>query len=266
MKTIAIFSLFVPALVLAQVSPGAVTPATAGPTRTTSFVADASVKNVFAGKSEERPASGSLGMTNTATHDKFALLITVANSLDTIAGSQPRTFGRALLTGGSSGDVSGPSLSVDYQRYYEYNATTLQQIAGRVYFSLASATWTADDDQGTASEDLSMLTYGGRIVWTVIRNVDPKGNDFAVTIEPGWTFRSLAGDIADNEAFRVRTLGVKRTTFHGPEVTFSIQLRQLTAIANLPLLDVFGNKEKVKGLTGLQPVLEFRVHAPFLTL
>ena len=249
----------------AQAAPAAVTLQTAGKTRTTSFVADAAVKNVLGGKSEEHPAAGSLGMTHVATHDKFTVLIAVASSMDTVSGSDRKIFGRALLATGSTG-IAGPSLSLDYQRYYEYDAGTHQQWGLRAYYSFATTTWRVDSASTTSTSDLSMLSYGVRFVWTPINNVDDeKGNNFAFSIEPGWTFRGLGGDVSEDDAFKRQSLGTVKTLFGGPEASVSLQLRQLQAIASMTMITA-AKGTKIAGLTGFQTSVTFRIHAPFLTL
>ena len=139
-----------------------------------------------------------------------------------------------------------------------------QQVGGRVYASFSTSTWTLVDTAAKRefSSDLTVIVAGVRAVWVPINHpLDLKGNEFSFNVEAGYTFRGIAGDGSTDHEFEMATLGTTRGVFHGPELAFSIRLNRLLASATLPSLGKFGSP-KLKGLTGLQPVVSFSLDAP----
>jgi hypothetical protein len=267
----------------------------------TSFIADGSLQNVLTGKSSETPATGSLGLLHAAPHERFRVLIALASNIDTLKSADRRAFARALLTPGAAGKGGGASGSADYHWFTEYRDrcvravravtdTTQRQrvqrqcrdsverldaagellhqtIGGRFYASFANATWRVTDTAGgtVSASDLTLLTFGGRAVWVPVNHpLDDKGNEFSFTAELGYTLRSLAGDAASDKDFRTAALGSGGKVFHGPELVASIRLNRVTGTALFTYLGLFGGP-KLRGLTGLQPVVSFNIDAPVFT-
>jgi hypothetical protein len=234
----------------------------------TSFIADGAVGNALRSKDEPRPATGSLGLRHHASHEEFGVLIAVASTVDTIKGvdGSRAAFAKALLTPGAVGRGNGASGALDYKALTTPNSND-QRVGVHALASFSNATWRVEGGGTTAESDLTVLAGSVRAHWIPI-NRPPKGcepaNTFSFEVEAGWTIRSIAGDAADDKEFKARALGDTRGIYHGPELAFAIKLRQVTASAVLPLLGALGGP-KLKGLTGLQPVVSFSLDAPLFT-
>ena len=229
--------------------------------RRTEFVADGAVANSLNSGKGGTPATGALGIRHTAERDVFSALLTIASTADTLAGDGPARFGRALLSPGGSGRGIAASGLLDYQRYWDYGDDR-QRLGGHGYASFSQSTWRVERDGVASASDLTVLTAGVRASWIALQEeIDEDGNSFSFTIEAGYTLRAIAGDAADDDDFLRQALGTTRRVFHGPELSFAIQLRQLTASATVPVLGAFGGP-KLKGLTGVQPVVGFSINAP----
>lgn len=230
----------------------------------TEFVADGAVANSLSTDKGATPVTGALGIRHFAQREVFVALITVASTVDTLVSDDPITFARALLNPGASGKGNAASGLLDYQRFHDYGQRS-QRSGLHVYASFSRYVWRFDSAGTSTTSDLTLLTGGLRAAWIAIRQVpDDRGNSFSFTGELGWTIRGLAGDVTRDETFRQRTLGTTARVFHGPELAFSIQLRQVTASATVPILGVFGGP-KLDGLTGVQPVVGFSINAPVFT-
>lgn len=208
------------------VAPPAPTAQSVGDAGTTSLVADATIQNVLAGKGQSAPASGSIGINHRSGsgRERFSAFLTVASSVDTLKAATSRSFGRALLTPGSAGASVGiSSFSADYQLLTKAGSRG-QRHGPRAYLGFAQTNWQLEGDSARVAEQLAVLSGGVRWVWLPInREPDPKGNSLSFAVEGGVTFRSVAGDGA-NDAFLQHTLGSTRRTYVGPELIATIQV------------------------------------------
>ncbi len=231
-------------------------------------VVDGTVETLFAGGATSAPKSGSLGLTHVgpSLKERFAAFISVAASRDPLSASEPRPFGRAILAAAGSGSSSALStFSAEYQRFNAIGAKEGGRSHGpRIYASYAQSTWRSEAAGSSASEsEVGMVSAGARWFWTPIsEKSEASANTLVFTAELGVTTRYLAGEGAENPAFLVRTLGVDRRGYWGPELIATIQVRQLSAFFGLTHL--LAGDRPVSGLTGLQPTFGFSLDAPLL--
>lgn len=202
--------------------------------------------------------------------ERLRALITVATTADTLVGSNQTDFRQALLAPALVGHGRSGSGSIDYQA-----ATGLLsgEHGPHLNFTFSKGTWRFKNTNqiladlpatDSISAGLTLVSVDTRWRWTPIRQArDPKGNDFAFSIEAGWTWRMIGGDALDKPRFLEATVGSGRTKFSGPAAAFVISLRQVTATADLPFLRKKG--ERLEGLTGMQPIVTINFSAPIFT-
>jgi hypothetical protein len=202
--------------------------------------------------------------------ERLRALITVASSVDTLEHSKQYLFRQALLAPALVGHGRSGSGSIDY-----YAATGLRdgQHGPHLNFTFSRGAWRVKNtelllpgrpDTASLSATVTLASVDARWRWTPIEQArDPKGNDFAFSIEGGWTWRTIAGDARTVPGFLEAALGSKRSKYSGPSAAFIITLRQVTATADLPFLRSYG--KRLEGLSGMQPIVTLNFSAPVFT-
>jgi hypothetical protein len=203
--------------------------------------------------------------------ERLRALITIANSIDTLDDHRQSVFRQALLSPSAVGKGHSGSGSIDYQRYVRYFDG---EIGPRLNFAFAKGIWTFRNTDSilpdrpradTITASVTLVSVDTRIRWTPIqRRQDAKGNDFSFSVEFGYAWRTIAGDARSKKDFLDATIGNTRSKYSGFAGGFVINLRQVTATADLPFLRAKNNKN-IEGLTGLQPIVTLNFSAPVFT-
>lgn len=234
--------------------------------RTVSITADGAIKNIVKSGEEKSPAAGSIGFVLTGLHHRISGFTTVASSIDTLKGTDQKTFGRALLTPGSVGKGSSVTLEFQWRDTVKSRYKNDQQ-AFRFYASATKNTWQADTGAAKTVRDLTIVSGGARYGWWTSESAVVKGdtNTFILGVEAGATLRSIAGDALNDDDFSLKTIGTKKTVFVGPELNMFFQIRAFYVNAHLPILFNFGDSKKVDGLTGAQLTVNVGLQTPLIS-
>jgi hypothetical protein len=192
--------------------------------------------------------------------ERVKALVTLASAIDTLSDSTSTSFIQALLAPAFAGGQIG-SGSIDY---YVFERRTHGGTQGwRVGFHINRSIWRQTDSTPVVPTDtiahrVTIIGLDPRWRWGFIdRPYDPRGNSFSFGVEVGMSFRYVTGEGWKDRAFREAIVGEDEAYFYGPAFGFSIQLRQVTATIDLPLLR---DLEK-----DIQPIIGIRFDAPFFT-
>jgi hypothetical protein len=119
-----------------------------------------------------------------------------------------------------------------------------------INFNGSNRNWyDSDSDRSLKVSNLSM--YAGLFHEFVKR--DPKIREkYSITLGAGITGKLIGGDIAqeENSELRKTFLGSTRTSFLGFETNLGLRLKNIKAEVHIPF---FRNKDKIPGLSGVQP-------------
>jgi hypothetical protein len=208
--------------------------------RTVSITADGTIKNLVKTGEEKSPAAGSVGFVLTGVHHRISGFTTVASSIDTLKGTEEKTFGRALLTPGAVGKGSSVTVEVQWRDAVKRSPYANDQHAVRFYAGATKNTWQADTGAAKTVRDLTIVSGGARYGWWTSESAVVKGdtNTFILGVEGGATLRSIAGDALNDDDFSLRTIGTKKTVFVGPELNMFFQIRAFYVNAHLPICSI----------------------------
>jgi hypothetical protein len=235
--------------------------------RTVSITADGTIKNLVKTGEDKSPAAGSVGFVLTGRQHRISGFATVASSIDTLKGTEEKTFGRALLTPGAVGKGSSVTLEFQLRDAVKGSHYLNDQHAVRFYAGATKNTWQADTGAAKTVRDLTIVSGGARYGWWTSESAVVKGdtNTFIFGVEGGATLRSIAGDALNDNDFSLKTIGTKKTVFVGPELNMFFQIRAFYVNAHLPILFNLGDSKKVDGLTGAQLIVNVGLQTSLIT-
>lgn len=209
--------------------------------------------------------------------ERLRSYITLTGKDDTLKASRRSAFADAILLPTHAAGQIGSGL-IDYHPYRIRGSGSGTQ-GGRAILSVSRAHWAfvapddslADDDRfndRSRTADVAIASFDWRYRWAFVDHQDDSlSNNFAFAVEAGFTARTLSVEGKDARDFRRAALGTSSRNFWGPILAFEIQLRQVTATIDAPLLIVKrkDNDPEPGVLRPFKPVIGFRFDAPFFT-
>lgn len=184
--------------------------------------ADGNFKSVLEDGADVGSITGAIGVRYVGSDYLLTAQISVAATSDTIRSG----WGSTLLNPAVGRTLRAGLLEV------QYTGWTWAGFHPRAYTSVSSSVWAAVLD-GEEQEQAQATTALGLGIGLVRVLVDPSwtDRDVAVTGEIGITLRWLQGDVANDELadFKTATLGVDDERWWGPEIGFTIQVKDVVA-------------------------------------
>ena len=257
---------------------------------TTSFIADGSVSTSLRSPSATGASlTGALGivhdspkkgkqrskwtkllLTPTLDGEHLKAVIAIASTSDTLSSKKRAVFAQALFAPTFAGGQIG-SAFVDYHPFVRRGGGTGTQ-GGRVNLGVSRSVWRALPKGGTSPADtvvgeVEVVSFDYKYRWAFVDRVDANSNNFAFAIELGAAYRAIGGADGRRRDFRRATIGAGASHYAGGTFAFDIQLRQVTAKLELPMLYFRAKDEDPDpgNLRGIQSVIGIRFDAPFFT-
>lgn len=190
--------------------------------------------------------SGSFGAILATTNWKIRLNVNAAASADSITAAAG-----SFVLNPSVGTSSG---SLDLER-----VDALWGFTVRGYASIATTTWA---DSLAASN--STVIGVGALLAADLNGRDDENDVYSMRFQAGLSYRSIGGDISDEDALRLRMLGSTDQVFLGLEGGAQASLRNVTA--GIGLYYLFDPDEgQIDGLTRFQATFAINIHGPLMT-
>ena len=187
-------------------------------------------------------------------------LVTLASAIDTLSDSASTPFIQALLAPAFAGGQIGSGM-IDY---YIFERRAHGGTHGyRIAFHLSRSVWRQTDTTPAAPTDtlphhVTIIGLDPRWRWAFLDHPHaPRGNSFGFGVEVGLSLRYVTGEGWKDRSFREAIVGDDEDFFYGPAIGFTIQLRQVTAAIDLPILRHLERD--------IQPIIGIRFDAPFFT-
>lgn len=239
--------------------------------RTLALLASGAVESALKGESGTQPLTGSLGFLFTSDpdakstsklHESLRGLVSVAANSSTALSGGKETFLQALLSDSPNQPGIVNSVSLDYDRDWEYGNVN-QSYGYRVFASSGVETWQALVGDTLVSSPETITRFGVRGRWTMI-HIEPKEddkNDFAATIEAGVAYHWVGSE--DDQAIAVRrsALASEEWMYPSMDLGLEIAVRQLRAVVNLPFLATGPARDRTT-----RNSVQFILEAPLLSV
>lgn len=248
---------------------------------TYAIVASGSVQGAITDPHSEQPATGSLGVQHvvfrsTASHpnvweQRATILFSAVSSSDTLRTGSASALAAAILNPSAGKPGAAEFIGLTYESLWEYSQISHQKGGVFAYVTHSNGPWRRDSTAADASpivevanEAITSFGVGGE--WMAL-NVpsDRDGNSLTFTFGAGYAGRFVHSSGTAAAALRRRVLGTTDRSFQGLELTSRLEVRQLSAVARIPILRGL-HKEDVEGLTGPQLSVEFKLEAPLMLL
>ena len=186
---------------------------------------------------DDSPATGSIGL-SVNPKDYYNLIIGFTiNKLKSTQINNPNDFGGNLLIP----SLEGKSFSLSFTRKIAKAKKNLDHLGAHLDIVTAPTKWSINNNEYNAAP--TALRIGAKY------NIPIDSEEIWAEIFLGYSMRTLLGDLNNVEKnFLYQNLGTETTTFHGLELSASIQLNSVNFFINVPLF--FG--EQINGLTGGQ--------------
>jgi len=255
----------------------------------TAFAADGEIGKVLRGGSSSS-LNGSLGMEHrmphrgwkepgsflgkvwralipfTAQGEEARAFITVAGTADTLSSSNQSAFGGAVLDPKLSGSGFLDGATIEYYPFSPVNSVggtwgpLLKAVIARSQWRIvdtvaAQGTTAASVDTITRSLPLTAIDLGFRFAF-INHLEDSKGNTYSMGFDPRFIWRGLSPNTQKDSLVINKALGEDVRWHWGEAISMWMQLRSVTASADILYLRKQHGKP-VDGLTGLQSLVKF---------
>lgn len=190
--------------------------------------------------------SGSFGAILATTNWKIRFNVNAAASADTI-----RDAAGSFILNPSVGTSSG---SLDLER-----ADVVWGLTVRGYATIATTTWA--DTLGASNSTVIGI---GALLAGDLNGRDDENDVYSMRFQGGLSYRSIGGDISDEEALRLRLLETTEQVFLGVEGGVQASLRNVTA--GIGLYYLFDRDEgQIDGLTRFQATFAINIFGPLMS-
>lgn len=198
------------------------------------------------------PVTGTVGLDYFKTYGndnftQFSANIAIASTNNAVAGQDVREFGSDLLNSTIATGIGQFDLRVKNVALPVIGNTFGMHLQA----SASSATWRKVKADSSIVQDANSVKVGlsARLTYTPIYIKDPE-NDVCLTLESGYSMKTLAGDVVQNKETAMQFLGTEDIYFHGLNCGIEAKINVLRAYASYELLWSASNPgAKVAGLT-----------------
>lgn len=237
------------------------------------------------------PATGSLGVLHYATQARAVsplgapdqaeppfqiqiarIMFTALSSSDTVRNDRDGAFAAAVRIPDASRQGTRFQVAGRYELLRQWDDESHQMAGGYFYLSHGIGTWRRDSTlaSGTRTEarDVSTTALGVGCEAVLLNSPpthDSDQNSFQFKLGVGWAWRWLHVGDAQTASLVSRSLGASRRHFNGPEFRGEMNLRQLSAVATVPVLRKVGDSG-ASGVVGPSLSIAFRLDEALLVM